>query len=91
MWNLWWTNWHWDRLSSESFNFSLSISFHRCSYSHIYAGLTEGTLEAQFHADTVSPQSNNTNKGVGPEVNTKITTEMTAYWDHRDDRGSKHL
>jgi hypothetical protein len=31
MWDLWWTKWHWDRVFSEYFGFSLSISFHRCS------------------------------------------------------------
>jgi hypothetical protein len=31
MWNLWWTQWHWDRFFLEYFSFPLSISFHRCS------------------------------------------------------------
>jgi hypothetical protein len=31
MWNLWWTKWHWDRVFTEYFGFSLSVSFHRCS------------------------------------------------------------
>jgi hypothetical protein len=28
MWDLWWTNWHWDRFFPEYFGFPLSISFH---------------------------------------------------------------
>jgi hypothetical protein len=31
MWDLWWTNWQWDRFFPEYFGFSLSVSFHRCS------------------------------------------------------------
>jgi hypothetical protein len=31
MWDLWWTNWHWDRFFSEYFGFPLSVSFHQCS------------------------------------------------------------
>jgi hypothetical protein len=31
MWDLWWTNWYWDRFFSEYFGFPLSISFHLCS------------------------------------------------------------
>jgi hypothetical protein len=31
MWDLWWTKWHWDRLLSEFFGFTQSISFHRGS------------------------------------------------------------
>jgi hypothetical protein len=31
MWDLWWTNRHWDRIFPEYFGFPLSISFHRCS------------------------------------------------------------
>jgi hypothetical protein len=40
MWNLWWTAWHWDRLFSEFFGFSLSKSFHRVSlYLYVTWGL----------------------------------------------------
>jgi hypothetical protein len=28
MWDLWWTKWHWDRISPEYFGFPLSISFY---------------------------------------------------------------
>jgi hypothetical protein len=31
MWDLWLTKWHWGRFLSQSFGFSLSVSFHRCS------------------------------------------------------------
>jgi len=30
-WHLWWTRWHWDRIFSQNFGFSLWISFHQCS------------------------------------------------------------
>jgi hypothetical protein len=33
MWDLWWTEWYWDRFSSEFFGFPLSVSFHRRSNS----------------------------------------------------------
>jgi hypothetical protein len=36
MWDLWWTEWQWDRFVSEFFGFPLQVSFHRdSSYSYI--------------------------------------------------------
>jgi hypothetical protein len=37
MWELWWTEWHRDRLLSESFGFSISISLTHFSI-RIYLG-----------------------------------------------------
>ena len=31
MWDLWLTEWHWDRFFPEYFGFPLSVSFHLCS------------------------------------------------------------
>jgi hypothetical protein len=31
VWDLWWTEWHWDRFFPEYFGFPLSVSFNRCS------------------------------------------------------------
>jgi hypothetical protein len=47
---------HWDRLSSESYDFPLSISFHRCSIFSLTSsgGWIKGPLEAQFRRDIVS-------------------------------------
>jgi hypothetical protein len=33
MWDLWWTKWYWDRVFSESFGSSQSISFYQASIS----------------------------------------------------------
>jgi hypothetical protein len=33
MWDLWWTEWDWDKFFSESFGFHLSISIHHCPIS----------------------------------------------------------
>jgi hypothetical protein len=65
MWDLWWTKWYWDRVFSESFGFTLSISLRRCSICpHISSGgWTKGLLAAQFHRDIVSPHRNNYNNG----------------------------
>jgi len=30
-WDVWWTNWRWDKFSSDYFGFPLSVSFHQCS------------------------------------------------------------
>jgi len=35
LWDLWWTEWYWDRFFSEYLGV-LSASFHRCSVSHIF-------------------------------------------------------
>jgi hypothetical protein len=31
MWDLWWTEWHWDKFVSEYFDFPLPVSFHQRS------------------------------------------------------------
>jgi hypothetical protein len=59
MWDVWWTEWHWDRFLSESFGFPLSVSFHRCSiFTHVSSGgWTMGPLAAavqQRHSLTPS-------------------------------------
>jgi hypothetical protein len=42
---MWWTNWHWDRALSESFDFTLSISYHRCSiFTHIIWEMDKGAI-----------------------------------------------
>lgn len=36
MWDLWWTHWHWDRVSVRVFGFSLSVPFHQwCILIHL--------------------------------------------------------
>jgi hypothetical protein len=50
MWDLWWTNWHWDMFFSEYFGFPLSISFHRCSISW----KKEKELSSSSHGCTIS-------------------------------------
>jgi hypothetical protein len=40
MWDLWWTKWHWDRVFSEFFGFSMSVSFHRPSQNSYHLGVT---------------------------------------------------
>jgi hypothetical protein len=39
MWDLWWTEWHWDRFFSELFGFTLSVSFHRRSSNSYHGGM----------------------------------------------------
>jgi hypothetical protein len=50
--------WHWDRFFFESFCFSLSISFHRCSiFTHVSSGgMDNGS--GSGHSSTVSPHRN---------------------------------
>ena len=31
VWGLWWTQWHWYKISSDYFGFALSVLFHQCS------------------------------------------------------------
>jgi hypothetical protein len=31
MWDLWWTEWHWESFYPDYFDFPLSVSFHGCS------------------------------------------------------------
>jgi hypothetical protein len=31
MWDLWWTEWHWERIFSGYFKFPVPLSFHKCS------------------------------------------------------------
>ena len=47
MWCLWWTNWYWDRFSSECLSFSLSESFRQCSL-FIHSSITGATQTKQF-------------------------------------------
>jgi hypothetical protein len=49
MWDLWWTNWHWDRFFSKFLGFVLSVSFH-CGSILIYClgGEQKARLWPQF-------------------------------------------
>jgi hypothetical protein len=49
MWDLWWTEWHWDRFFSEFFGFSLSISFHRGS-PNVYSNWEMNNRPAGSHS-----------------------------------------
>jgi hypothetical protein len=44
MWDLWWTEWRWDRISSEFFGFRQSISLRQCcTHLHLHGALTGRT------------------------------------------------
>jgi hypothetical protein len=43
MWDLWWTNWQWDRFFSMFFGFSLSTSFH-CGSPYSYCNVLGGSI-----------------------------------------------
>jgi hypothetical protein len=53
VWDLWWTEWYWDRLFSESFGFPCQYHSTAAIFSLIIWGM------AQFHRDTISSHSNN--------------------------------
>jgi hypothetical protein len=46
MWDFWWAECNWDRLSSEFFDFTLSVSFHRGSpYSYNICGMNGSSVD----------------------------------------------
>jgi hypothetical protein len=53
VWYLWWTKCHWDKFSSDSFGFSVSVSFYLCFiFCHVSCGrCTKGPLAVHFHED----------------------------------------
>jgi hypothetical protein len=57
MWDLWWTEWHWDRFSSFFFRFPLSVSFHRVRIhiDYIIWGMNNGHVGGRRSEKIVSP------------------------------------
>jgi hypothetical protein len=58
MWDLWWINWHRDRVFSELFNFSLSISFRWGYILMHHLGMNNrqvrsGSSETQSHSTVI--------------------------------------
>jgi hypothetical protein len=49
--DLWWAKWHWKRFLSESFWYSLSVSFHHCFiFTHVsYGGWSMDSLATAVH------------------------------------------
>jgi hypothetical protein len=63
MWDLWWTKWHWDRLLSEFFGFTQSISFHRGSpFTYIAWGIynrLDGGRSSEIFSNPIIMENNN--------------------------------
>jgi hypothetical protein len=53
-WDLWLTKWHWDRVFSEFFGFTLSVSFHRSSRDSY---ITWGMLVAAVQRHNLTPST----------------------------------
>jgi hypothetical protein len=64
MWDLWWTKWHWGRLSLSFFSFLLSMSFHHVFHAHISPeGWGIGPLVAAVQRHNVTPLTSTTKTG----------------------------
>jgi len=49
VWDLWWTEWHWDSFYSEHVTFPHSVSFHACSTPHISVMYQECHILSSWH------------------------------------------